>query len=140
MKWKLAVASAAALALVVAATLAKEGVDFRKKLDGFSQAIADLNEADVTAVASRDIELIRSWINQAQAFLASDKAEEVNRLLQRIEAQAEYVKARIDRAAAEDAADEAQAAAESAEEQAGRARQAADAAEARQKELEGLGL
>ncbi|RLB55916.1 MAG: hypothetical protein DRI34_09910 [Deltaproteobacteria bacterium] len=126
--------------LLAAAVQAGSGRNYSKQFDHWSRVIADLKSADVTEGAARDIEIIRTWIGQAQAFLASEKFERINMLLRRIEAQAAYCRAKINRLAAEDAAEEAETLARNAEQQAESARQAADAAEARMKELEAQGL
>lgn len=133
----------AALLAVVGLALggqARSNRDYAKQFDHWSRIIADLKSADVSEGAAQDIELIRTWIGQAQAFLASEKFEQIDRLLRRIEAQAAYCRAKINRLAAEDAAEEAETLARNAEQQAESARQAADAAEARVKELEAKGL
>jgi hypothetical protein len=84
--------------------------------------------------------VIRTWISQAQAFLASEKLEEIEPLLRRIEAQAEYVRAKITRLSAEDAADEAEELAKTAQAEAQEIKQNADAAAQKLEKLESQGL
>ena len=118
----------------------KDAAYYQKQFERWSAVIADLKGADMTGVAGQDIEVIRTWIGQAQAFLASDKLSDIEPLLLRIEAQVEYVRTRIDRAAADAAAKLAEEAAATAEKGAQEATAAAEAAEAKVKELESKGL
>jgi hypothetical protein len=113
---------------------------YQKQFDHWSKVIADLKEADVTEGAGQDIEVIRTWISQAQAFMASEKLDEIEPLLRRIEAQAEYVRAKIHRLAAEDAADEAEELAKTAQAEAQKLKGNADAAAKKLEELESQGL
>lgn len=131
--------------MVVAVGFAARAADkdakyYQKQFDHWSKVIADLKEADITEQAGQDIEVIRTWISQAQAFLANDRLDEIEPLLRRIEAQAEYVRAKIKRLEAEDAAEEAEQLAKAAESQAIKAKDAADAAKATVEELEAKGL
>ena len=90
--------------------------------------------------ASQDVEIIRTWIGQAQAFVASDKLEEIEPILRKVEAQAEYAKAKINRLAAESAAEDAEDQAKIAEDDAQKVQAAAQAAEKRMRDLESQGL
>lgn len=123
-----------------AAAVDKDAKYFQQQFNRLSKVIADLKEADVTEGASSDIELIRTWIGQAQAFLANDRLDDIEPILKKIEAQAEYVRAKINRLAAEDAAEEAEALAKNSEEKANKAKAAADEAEKKMKDLEAKGL
>ena len=118
----------------------KDAKYFQKQFDRWSKVIADLKEADVTDEAAQDIELIRTWIGQSQAFMASDRLDEIEPVLKRIEAQAEFVRAKINRLAAEDEAEEAEALAKSTQERAAAAKQAADETVEQMKKLEAQGL
>jgi hypothetical protein len=127
-------------AFTVASEKEKNAKYFESQFEQWSKVIADLKQADTANVASQDIEVIRTWIGQAQALVANEKLERVEPLLQRIEAQAETIRTKIDRVAAEDAAKRAEEQAASAETQAKEATAAADSADAKMKELEAQGL
>jgi len=131
--------------MVVTVGLAAQAADkdaqyYQKQFDHWSKVIADLKEADITEQAGQDIEVIRTWISQAQAFLASDRLDEIDPLLKKIEAQAEYVRAKVKRLEAEDAAEEAEQLAKAAEAKAIKAKDAATAAKATMEQLEAEGL
>jgi hypothetical protein len=113
---------------------------YQKQFEQWSKAIADLKQGDPSGVTAQEIEVIRTLISQAQAFLASDKLDAIEPLLRRIEAQAEFVRAKLDRTQADDTARIAEEAAAAAEKQAQEATAAADAAEAKVKSLEAQGL
>jgi len=123
-----------------AAAADKNAKYFQEKFDHWSKVIADLKEADVSEGATQDIEMIRTWLGQSQAYLASEKLTDIEPILKKIEAQAEYIRAKVNRMAAEDAADESEALASSSQEQAQKAKQAADQAVAHMKQLEAKGL
>ena len=118
----------------------KDAKFYQKQFDHWSKVIADLKGADVTEEAGQDIEVIRTWISQAQAFLASEKLDEIEPLLRRIEAQAEYVRAKVTRLAAEDAADEAEELAKTAQAEAQKMKANADTAAKQLEKLESQGL
>jgi hypothetical protein len=113
---------------------------YNQQFDQFSRIIADLKAADVTEAASRDIELVRTWISQGQAYLANDKLDQIDPILKRMEAQAEYIRIKIDAANAEEAAEEAEQAAQQAEAQANQARETLKASETKLQQLEAQGL
>jgi hypothetical protein len=106
----------------------------------WSKVIVDLKEADTSNEAAKDIEVIRTWIGQGQAFLASDKIEEIEPIIKKIGAQAEYVRSKINRLSAEAAAEEAEDLAKLAEQKAQHSKEATEAAIAKMKELEAQGL
>jgi hypothetical protein len=118
----------------------KDAKYYQKQFTHWSKVIADLKEADVTEGAGQDIEVIRTWISQAQAFLASEKLDEIEPLLRRIEAQSEYVRAKVTRLAAEDAADEAEEVSKTAQAEAMKIKENADAAAQNLEKLESQGL
>jgi hypothetical protein len=118
----------------------KDAKYFQKQFDRWSKVIADLKEADVTEGAAQDIEMIRTWISQAQAFLANDRLDDIEPILKRIEAQAEYVRAKVNRLAAEDEAEDAESLAKSSEYKAQKAKAAADDADRKMRALEAKGL
>lgn len=128
------------LGFVGAQAAEKDAKYYQKQFTHWSKVIADLKEADVTEGAGQDIEVIRTWISQAQAFLASDKLEEIEPLLRRIEAQAEYVRAKITRLSAEDAADEAEELAKTAKAEAQQIKANADAAAQKLEKIESQGM
>ena len=119
---------------------AEDSRKYTKQLEHWSQVVADLKSADVTEEVARDIELIRTWIGQAQAFLASEKFEKIDRLLKRIEAQAIFCRAKINRLEAEQQADQAEEQAAALEKKAAEIRARADAAEKKMRQLESQGL
>jgi uncharacterized protein with gpF-like domain len=132
--------AAAVLLATQAAAADKDAKYYQARFDRISRVIADLKSADVGDELGQDIEVMRTWISQAQAYLAADKLDEVQPLLERIVAQVEFVRAKLKRieaeqaaAAAEDDADEAEAAAE-------KTAAAAEAAEEKYQELEAKGL
>lgn len=137
---RLVVVGLLVLGFVGAQAAEKDAKYYQKQFTHWSKVIADLKEADVTEGAGRDIEVIRTWISQAQAFLASEKLDDIEPLLRRIEAQAEYVRAKITRLAAEDAADEAEELAKTARAEAEKMNAAANAAAKQLEELESKGL
>jgi hypothetical protein len=128
------------LGIVGAQAAEKDAKYYQKQFTHWSKVIADLKEADVTEGAGQDIEVIRTWISQAQAFLASEKLDEIEPLLRRIEAQSEYVRAKITRLAAEDAADEAEELSKTAQAEAQQMKGNADAAAQKLDKLESQGL
>jgi hypothetical protein len=128
------------LGIVGAQAAEKDAKYYQKQFTHWSKVIADLKEADVTEGAGQDIEVIRTWISQAQAFLASEKLDEIEPLLRRIEAQSEYVRAKITRLAAEDAADEAEELSKTAQAEALKMKENADAAAQKLDKLESQGL
>ena len=134
-----------AIGLLVLGVMGAQAADkdakyYQKQFTHWSKVIADLKEADVTEGVGQDIEVIRTWISQAQAFLASEKLDEIEPLLRRIEAQAEYVRAKITRLAAEDAADEAEELSKTAQAEAKKMKEDADAAAQKLEKLESQGL
>ncbi|MBN2497826.1 MAG: hypothetical protein JXR96_24740 [Deltaproteobacteria bacterium] len=113
---------------------------YQQRFDHYSKVIATLKEDDAAEVASQEIELIRTWIGQAQAFLASEKLDAIEPLIKRMDAQAEYIRAKIERSAAEAAAQEAEDIAAAAEKKAAGAKVAAETAEKKMKAFEAEGL
>jgi hypothetical protein len=136
--WVLVLAGLLACAFAQAGD--KDAKFYQKQFDRWSKVIANLKAADVTEQAGQDIEVIRTWISQAQAFVASDKLDEIEPLIRRIEGQAEYVRAKINRLAAEDSAEEAEQLAKVAEQEAIAAKDAATTAKKKMEELEAKGL
>jgi hypothetical protein len=137
---RLTVVGLLVLGFAVAQAAEKDAKYYQKQFTHWSKVIADLKEADVTEGAGQDIEVIRTWISQAQAFLANEKLEEIEPLLRRIEAQTEYVRAKVTRLAAEDAADEAEELAKTAQAEAQKMKENADAAAQKLEKLESQGL
>ena len=113
---------------------------FQNQFDHYSKVIAELKAVDTTGACPHDIEAIRTWISQGQAYLANDKLDKIEPFLKRIGAQAEYVRAKVNRIQAESAAQEAEAKAAAAEQQLAEARAAHQAANPRMQALEAQGL
>ncbi len=123
-----------------AAAAQRDAKQYQKEFDQWSKEIANLREADTSRSASQDIEIIRTWIGQAQAYLASDKMEEIDPLLTKIKAQVEYIRAKITRVEIEKQALQVEQQAGETETQAAKIKKAVGAALAREKELEAQGL
>lgn len=130
----------AGLLSTVAGAAEKDAKYYQGQFDRFSRVIADLKAADANDELGREIEVIRTWISQSQAYLASDKLEKIEPMIERIAAQAEYVRAKLKRMDAQEAADAAEADAGKAEAASQKTAQAADAAEKKYQELEAKGL
>lgn len=87
--------------MVFAATCANtaradEALNYQKTLEKWSQVVPDLEKSN-TGETAKQIALIRSWIGQAQAFVANDKFEKVDPILARVEAMVMFVGVRQDR-------------------------------------------
>lgn len=113
---------------------------YQQQFDQWSKEIANLRESDKARSASQDIEIIRTWIGQAQAYLASERLEEIDPLLTKIKAQVMYVQSKIGRVAVEKQAQKVGQQANDTEAEAAKIKEAAEAAVAREKELEAQGL
>jgi len=137
---KIGLLVASCLGAVAANAGDKDAKYYQAQFDRFSRAIAELKAADANEELGQEIEVIRTWISQAQAFLAADKLDEIEPLVERIAAQAEYVRAKLKRMDADEAADVAEAEAKKVEAKAEKTAQAADAAEKKYKDLESKGL
>ncbi len=118
----------------------KDAKYYQQQFDRYSRVIADLKAADANDELGQEIEVIRTWISQSQAYLAADKLEQIEPMVELISAQAEYVRAKLKRMDADEAAASAEADADKAEAAAKKMAQAADAAEQKYKELEAKGL
>lgn len=70
---------------------------YQRILEGWSQKIPDLEKND-TGETAKDIALIRSWIGQAQAFVASEDFEKIDPILERLETITVYIRVRQQRA------------------------------------------
>ncbi len=117
----------------------RDAAFYQKQFEQWSRAIAELKNADTDGSLSADIELIRTWITQGQAFLAQEKTSAIDPLLLRVEAQVEYLRVKLDRISAENAAQESEDQAAAMEKQAEQMAAAAQAAEERVRELESRG-
>jgi hypothetical protein len=118
----------------------KSASDYQKDFETWTKRLVELQKADVKGVAAQEIEMIRTLITQSQAFVASDKLEQIEPLMRRAQLTADLVEARLKRVAAEDVAAKAEQAAVSAEKAADEAQAGADAAEKRKTDLESQGL
>jgi hypothetical protein len=88
----------------------------------------------------KEIETLRTLITQAQAFMASEKLEEIQPIEERAVVLARYAAAKVKRAEAEQRATEAEAEAQAAKIAAEKAKAEADALAARYAALEKQGL
>lgn len=75
---------------------ADEELNYQKTLEKWSQTIPDLEKSD-TGETAKQIALVRSWIGQAQAFVASEKFEKIDPILARVEAMVTFIRVRQDR-------------------------------------------
>jgi hypothetical protein len=135
-----AVMLVAALSAVPAMAGDKNAMYYQGKFEAFSQLIADLKTADAAAEVAGDIEVIRTFIGQGQALLAAEKIEAIDPVLERIVAQASFVRARLDRLSADRAAAAAEKQASEAEAKATEAKRLAEEAAQKNKQLEEQGL
>lgn len=117
----------------------RDAAFYQAQFEQWSRAIAELKNADADGSLSADIELIRTWITQGQAFLAQEKTQAIDPLLLRIEAQVEYLRVKLDRISAENAAQEVEDQAAAMEKKVGETAAAAKAAEDRVQALESQG-
>lgn len=85
-----------------------EASKYQKVLEKWSQRLPALQKTD-TGETAEDIALIRSWIGQAQAFVASEKFEKIDPFLDRIESMVKFVKVRQERVKIEKAVEAAKA-------------------------------
>lgn len=76
---------------------ADEASSYQRILEEWSQKIPDLEKSD-SGETAKEIALIRSWIGQAQAFIASEDFEKIDPILARIEVMAAFVPVRQARA------------------------------------------
>ena len=132
-----------AVALLLAATVvwaAGTSTEYQKQFEHWSQTISELGRHGQSAKTSNDIELMRTWLGQGQALLANEKFEQIDPLLVRIGALAEYVEARHARLDADEAAQRAEQQAKQSEDRAEAAQRAADAAATKMTQLEKRGL
>jgi hypothetical protein len=135
-----AVLCLAALCAVPAGATEKNAKYYQDKFESFSQLIGELKTADAKAELTGDIEVIRTFISQGQALLAAEKFEAIDPVLERIVAQAGFVRAKLDRLTADRAAAAAEKKAADAEAAAAEAKRLADEAEQKNKQLEDQGL
>src|SRR5262245_2310281 len=70
---------------------------YQKKFEDWARDISQMQKSDATGAAATDLEMMRTLIGQAQAFVAADKLESVDPLLVRIEMTGHLVMARLDR-------------------------------------------
>jgi hypothetical protein len=102
--------------------------------------VVDLEKRDDDKVSAKEIETIRTLIGQGQAFLANEKLEKIDPLLERAEALVPLARARQSRVELERKADQAEREAVDAEGRANESKEKADATEQRYNELEEKGL
>ena len=102
--------------------------------------MVELQKADTTGTMAKEIEMIRTLVSQGQAFVAADKLDDIDPLLERAGAFELYIRAVLNRMEATAAAEAAEAQAVEAEKLAQESKAQADATEARFNELEAAGL
>ncbi|MFC1609493.1 hypothetical protein ACFL6C_00915 [Myxococcota bacterium] len=137
------VAAFATLMVLTASSAGAEERDksfYQKELESWSSVVVELQQLDATKESSQEIERIRNLVSQGQAFLAAEKLEEIDPVLERSAALAALARARSERIAIEAKANEIEAVAQQIEAEAQAARVAAAAAEKRYEELEAKGL
>lgn len=114
---------------------ADEAREYQQVLETWSQRLPDLERTD-TGETAKDIALIRSWIGQAQAFIASEDFEKIDPIIARIEALAKYVSVRQHRIKAEIAVKKAEATLRSLNMSIAKAKKEADAMLIKVKQLD----
>ena len=118
----------------------KDAASYQKAIEQWGAQLAELSKLDAAGGASEKIEAIRSLLGQGQAYLATEKLEQVDGLLQRADALALFVRAHTARVAKEKVAEDAQKQAAAAEQAAQEAKARLEATVARRDELEAQGL
>lgn len=113
---------------------------YQQVLEQWSGTVAELSSMDTSRAATQEVERIRSLLSQGQAFLASEKTEQIDPILERVEAISVHTRARLTRLDLEAKAAEADALAKTAEASARESTDAANAMNARFDELEAKGL
>jgi hypothetical protein len=113
---------------------------YQKSFEQLAATVVDLEKRDDDKVSAKDIETIRTLIGQGQAFLANEKLEKIDPLLERAEALVPLARARQSRVELERKADQAEREAVDAEGRANESKEKADATEQRYNELEEKGL
>jgi len=138
--WVLAALACATMGLGASSLSRAEEKGNQKKFEQWTKTLADLEKMDTAKIVTQDIEMLRTWISQGQALAASDKGDEVAPIEKKVEAHAEYAKAKIERDAMEKKATEAEASAKLEEEKAKQITDTANSMEKRMQELEAKGL
>lgn len=118
--------------------LAQSAPSYQAQLEKWTGMVAELQRKDEGETAG-DIELIRSWIGQGQALVASDKLEQVGPLIERVQALSQYVAVKQLRLVAEGEATATEKKAKDMQTAAQKAQKAASQSHARMKELESAG-
>jgi pantothenate kinase-related protein Tda10 len=135
---------AAALAIALSASIAraekKSSADYQKLFEAWSVSIAEIQKTDTRGSVVREIETLRTLVNQAQAFQANDKLDEIEPIEERVDVMIRFTKVKVQRVEAERRAAEAENAAREATGEAERAQADADATVARFTALEKQGL
>ena len=130
-------------ALVVIGPAGAEQQDessYQKAFETWNQDLAALEGEDSLGSAKQTIASIRTLVGQGQAYLASEKLDAIEPLLERARALSALAGFQIERAKGEAEAAEAEATAEKAEQEAKAATDATDAVQKRYDELEKQGL
>jgi hypothetical protein len=141
---KLVAAAVVAVSLLTGARAqAEEERDasfYTKAFEKLAMDNAQTGAADTTHVATIDIEGVRVLIGQGQAYVAADKLDAAAPVLERAQVISRYAGVKVERAAAEQRAQQAASDAVAAEKAAADMKAQADQMEAKMKDLESRGL
>ncbi len=113
---------------------------FQKHFARLSTAAADLTAADTVRIATKQIQTISTLVGQGQAFLANERLDKIDFLINRGDALVSLVRVKFRRHNLDVQAGKAESEALAAEEIARKATAAADEVEARFNELEQGGM
>ena len=115
--------------------------EYQKLFEQWGASIAEMQKkTQASTAALAEIETLRTLIGQAQAFVASDKLEEIQPIEERAVVLIRLAQVKVKRAEAEQRAMDAEAEAKAMQEEADRAKAEADALAARYAALEKQGL
>src|SRR5688572_29961750 len=101
---------AAAIVSFIAAARAEDRseADYQKLFGEWSASIAEIQKADAMKSVTRETEQLRALLSQAQAFLASEKTDEIGPIEERVAVLIRYAKHKVQRMDAESRAADAE--------------------------------
>ena len=113
---------------------------FQKHFARLSTMAAELTAADTVRIATKEIQTISTLIGQGQAFLANERLDKIDFLIDRADALVSLIRVKFRRHNLDVQAGQAETEAEAEEKVAAAAKAAADTVEARYNELDKEGL
>ncbi len=123
------------------ATAEEQSVEeYQRRFQEWSNTVVELKKQDHHEVVQKETEALRTLIGQGQAFVASERLDQIPPIQEQVQVMTKLAKTRIKRAKLEAEAAQAEESAESAKTSAQTAKAEADAVEARYRELEAMGL